>query len=339
MNRTVVVGIVLAVLGPLTIGAGSWALWSRQKDYEARLALAREESANELVASRVATGKAYLASGNWDAALVALRQARATEHATNLDQVGPLIVQAEQGKASVLLAGALSALRRRDVAEGVRLLTTYLAHPRATQKKRAERLIAQVRRATAADHAVAVLRGLRAEQLDRLGAGDTPPDGGVTDAVVRPIFLDTLRVHLPNERHRRAALLVAQQAEAQRRARERQEREKRVVVSAPYREMAELAADLGKRLRAERAMLNRQRRALARLASELNVSGEDLATLRKELDEAEKKMGPYHKTFTARRAAARKAFQALEGFTTADLDVFDQLLDRLADGLLPNSKS
>jgi hypothetical protein len=329
--------VVTAVLGSLAVGAGY--LWSWNKAYEARARAEREAAANELAAARAATGKAYLEAGNSDAALEVLRQARATDNATNLRPIDSLIVQAEQDKADTLLDGALSALGRRDVAEGVQLLTTYLAHPRATQKKRAEGLLAGVRRATAADQARAVLRDLSPEQLARLNAGVPPPAVLSADAVVRPIFLDTLRAHLPAERARRAELLTAQRAEAQRRARQQQERARLVRQTLPYKEMAELAAELGKRFRAERALLEKQKRALSRLTAELNLAEEELAALRKELDAAEKKAGAFHQTFSGRRVVARKAFQALPGFTPADLAVFDQLLDRLGDGLLPGGKS
>jgi hypothetical protein len=343
MNRTVLIGAVTAVLGSLAVATGSSWVWSRLKAHESRQAHSRAEereaAANELAAARAATGKAYLAAGNWDAALEVLRQARDTENASDLQPIDSLIAQAEQGKADTLFADAQSALGRRDVTEGVRLLTTYLAHPRATRKKRADRLLAQVRRATAADQAAALLRELSAEQLNRLDAGDPPRAVLVSDALVRPIFLDTLRAHLPAERARRAELLAAQRAEAQLRARQRLERENLVRQSPPYKEMASLAIDLEKRFRAEQALLEKQKRALARLTGELNLAGEELATLRKELDEAEQKSLSFHQTFTARRGVARKAFQSLAGFTPADVAVFDQLLDRLGDGLRPGRKS
>jgi hypothetical protein len=339
MNRTVVIGAVLTVLGLLAIGGGVWHLHTRKIEYESRVARAQEDEkqalARQLLAWRVETGKAYLTARQWDAALKALREARASEQASNGEEVDALIVQAEQGQAAALLESARSTLRRRDAAGGVRLLRAYLAHARASEKTQAEQLVAQVRSATARDQAVALLRQSSDAQLDRLDAGDIPAGDrvNVTDALVRPIFLDTLRAALPAERQRRAALLAAARADAERLARERAAREKRVHESAPYKEIAELARDLRKRYLAEREMLDRQKRALERLARELNLAGEELARLRKNLDEAEKKAAALPQTFVARRDAARKAFGALAGVTAADLEVFDQLVGRLAEGL------
>ena len=81
-------------------------------------------------------------------------------------------------------------------------------------------------------------------------------------------------------------------------------------------------------------MRKKQKRALERLVRELNIDDEEQARLRKELDEGKKRAAALKRTFAARRIPARKAFQALEGFDAADLEVFDRLLDRLADELL-----
>jgi hypothetical protein len=339
MNRTVLIAAA-AALGLLVIVAGLWHLHGKQQEHEQRVAAERAEErvavANMLAASRAATGRAYLASQDWEAALKALHKARATENATDFEEIDSLIALAEQGQANALLEKALSALRRREVPEGLRLLKAYLAHPRASKKKRAEQLVAQVRRASAADRAAVQLRRLSDAELLTLEV--QPPPAGLdallrrlsgpsrqdllTDAVVQPIFLDTLRAGLAKERQRRAALLAA-----------RLERERRGRDTAPYKEMAELAAGLRQRYLTERAMLDKQKRALTRLVRELNITGEDLDKLRKEIEDAEKKTAALKQTFAARRGAARKAFQALKDFTRTDLEVFEQLLDRLGEGV------
>src|SRR5262245_5108096 len=126
MNRTVLIVATVAVLGLVVIVAGLSHLHTRQKEYEQRLAAERAEErvavANMLAASRAATGKAYLASQDWEAALKALHRARATENATDFEEIDALIVEAEGGQANALLENALSALRRLDAKEGLRLL-------------------------------------------------------------------------------------------------------------------------------------------------------------------------------------------------------------------------
>jgi hypothetical protein len=241
--------------------------------------------------------------------------------------------QAEEAEADAVLQNALSALRRRDAVAGRRLLKEYLHYARASQKERARVLLAEVQRATAPDRLAAFLRGLDDDQIDELESGPLPSEAPVSDELARAIFLDRLRAGLPRERRRRADLLAAEQAEIERRARQRKEREVFVLASAPYKGMVELAAGLRKRYLAERALLERQRRALERVLGELNIGGEEEAALRKELAEAKKRAGAVEQAFAARRGQARKALAAVEGATPAHLEVFDRLLDRLAEGL------
>jgi hypothetical protein len=344
MNRTVWICSALGLLGLLAVAGEFWYLRSRQQEAEARLTGEREGRtealANELASSRAATGKAYLASRDYDKALKALHEAKATENATNLDRIAPLIVQAERGQAAALLERALSALLRRDVASGQRLLADYLAHPRAQEKERARRLTAGVRQVASEAYAASLLRRLSDEQLGGLdaGAGPAASSDQLDDALLRPLLLATLRTQLPKERKRRADLLAAKRAQEQRLARERAQREARVLASAPYKQMAELTAGLSKRSREERAMLSKQKRALARLVRELGIADPEEGRLRKNLAEGEKKVAAFHQAFLDRRAPARKAFQALKGATAADLEVFDKLLARLAEGLLAAGK-
>jgi hypothetical protein len=241
--------------------------------------------------------------------------------------------QAEQGASVALLEEARTALRRRDAAEGLRLLTAYLAHTQAVQKDKAERLLSDLRRATAADRAGALVRRLSDEQLDGLEAGEVPSEAPAIDPLVKPIFLVALRDQLPRERLRRAKILAAKRAEADRQAREREEREARVRESAPFKEMVQLAVDLRKRYLGEKGRRDQRKRALDRLTRELNLDSEDQDRL-KELDEGEKTAAIVKQKFAARRGPARKAFQALKGFTAADLEIFDRLLDRMGDELL-----
>jgi hypothetical protein len=244
--------------------------------------------------------------------------------------------QAERDEADALLEKALSALRRRDAAGGLRLLAEYLDLEQATQKERALQLVEDVQRATSGERSAAFLRRLSEAQLARLEAGGDPPSRGeeVTEALAKPLYLDTLRAGVPGERQRREELRRAEQAEVQRRIREQQQRETRVRASVPYKQMVALADDLRKRYHEARGRLQRQKRALERLFRELVLNEEEQARLRKELDESKKKAQALKRTFAERRAPARAAFQAEEGVAVADLEVFDRLLDRLAEKLL-----
>ncbi len=237
--------------------------------------------------------------------------------------------QAGRDEADALLEEALSALRRRDAAGGLRLLAEYLDHEQATQKDRAGQLVAQVRRAMSGDRCAAWLRRLSDAQLARLEAGDGPPpsDDEVTELLAKALFQDRLRAAAPRERQRREEVRRAERAEAQR-------RETRVRDSVPYKQMVALADDLRTRYREARGRLQRQKRALQRLFRELVLDEQEQARLRKELDESKKKADLLKQTFARRRAAARAALRAEEGVTAAHLEVLDRLLDRLAEKLL-----
>jgi hypothetical protein len=243
--------------------------------------------------------------------------------------------QAEYKESAAVLEKAILALRRRNVAEGTDLLATYLDHERAAEKERARQLLADVRRATATQRAAVALRKLSDAQLDKVEAGDpVATEDQVSDELIKPIFLDTLRAQLPKERQRRSAQIAERKAKVLRLLREKEAREARVRESAPYKQMVALAQSLRKRYLAGQAMRDKQKRALERLTRELNIDAEDQAKLRKEAEEGDTNAAAHKKTFAERRAAARKAFQALAGVTAADLEVFDQFLKRLADNLL-----
>jgi hypothetical protein len=336
----------LAIAGTLAIVAEFRYLQGRQREQEARFAREREEHdaalATELVSARLDAARLHLARHDWAAALKALHEAERTENATNRDAITPLLEEAERGQAASMLEQALAALGHKDAEQASRLLEAYLADPRAAERDRAARLKAELLRATAEGQAVPFLRRLSDDQLARLDeTGELPKlgDDPVTDERVRPVFVDTLRRHLPPERERRAAVRAAERAEAERLAKLHAAREAKVRDTAVYRELAAHVAGVRSAFRAERTLAEKRERALKEVFRELGIRDQqEQAMYRDKLTGEGEKSKASAPDLAARRSKAKQEFRKLDGFDDADRETFDALVDRLIDDMLEEMK-
>jgi hypothetical protein len=274
--------------------------------HQARLAAAADAE----VAAGVESARASIQRQEWDGAVRALEEALAVEDATATEKAQELLLQARRGQADALLERARAAAGAKDVPRALDLLAAYLAHPQAADQESATRLQAALNRALSDPEAVRYLGRLSDEELARLARGGAPE--GADDPVVRDLFAGTLRRHLPQELARRAQWRAAGAR-----------REERLRQSPAFREVARFVR-AEQRDREAREDLNRkQRRALALLPEQLNVTDRvELERLRAGDDrEAEGRVA-------RKRTEARRAFRRELGHDAADAEAFDRLVEK-----------
>jgi hypothetical protein len=356
-NRTLWICTGVGTIGLATVAVLAWYLSARQADQAVQSARKQQERAeqsarekeereadlaNEVVRARLEAARAHLARRDFDAALTTLRDTKGTEKATKKDALEPLLTEAEKGQAAALFESAVAALQRREPDAALKALAAFLAHPHCTERDRALALQAEVHRATDDGQAIAFLRATTDARLDHLGDADaalTADDNTpVRDERVRPLFLDTVRRHLPAEVQRRTALRVAERANAERLARERVERETKVRESEAYRQVASLVAGVRAQYRREREAADKQNKLLDRMFQELRITDEEEKAEARKLYGIPSKRDEFRKLVEDSRAQARKQAGGLESLTPAEREMFTQMIDQLTDELLTELK-
>jgi hypothetical protein len=300
---TVIACLALSAVGLLVLVAEFWCLHRR---HQAQLAAAADAE----VAARVEGARAHVQRQEWDEAVRLLEEALAVQRATATEEARQLLLQARRGQAEALLEGARAAAGARDVPRALDRLAAYLAHPQAADKEGATRLQAEISRALSGPEALRCLAGLSDEALAGLARGDAPE--GLADAAVRDLFADTLRRHLPQELARRAQLRAAAAR-----------REEQLRQSPAFRELARFVRAELRQRQAQEELARKQRRALALLPEQLNVT--DPAELKRLRAGGDREAAA---RVARKRAEARRAFRREPGHDAADAEAFDRLVER-----------
>jgi hypothetical protein len=242
--------------------------------------------------------------------------------------VRPVLLEAQQGQAGAVLAGARAAIARKDAPRALALLRDYLSHPWAAEPEWATLLQGEVERAVSDRAALGRLGQMSDRELALFAAdGRLAEGGGIRDGGVRAIFQDTLRRHLPGEQGRRAARREAERL-----------REARLRGTPAFRDLTAFLAGARKAHREQGDLARKREKALAQLFAQLGVTDPaEQDTIRAGL--AERREAPAVADAVARkREQVKKALRRAPDHDRADLEAFDRLVDRELDGLLQEMK-
>jgi hypothetical protein len=298
----------------LVLAPGTW--WLLQNHAHAREA----DSANQAVAAKVAAARAELLQNNRDKAAALVQAALATEHATRLEEAQALSTDIRRHHAAGILQSAESALAKRDAAQALSLLKTYLEDGYGTERAGAADLKKQLERATSDEEALTRLRGLTYASLAEFAQTGTLADlEDISDNHVRAIHLDKLRGLVATELRRR-------QEDQDRRAL----RIQATPVLGEFRDFVTLAR---RRIQAKVGG-DIDFRLLERLFRELNVNDSKerqqilkaLSTRPFDYGEAEK--------IAQMRATFKERFRADKEFDKTDHEIFDWVVDQEMNKLL-----
>jgi hypothetical protein len=284
-----------------------------------------EQGANEAVSQKIADAQDRAARHRWNEADDLLKNALATEGATDFGEARPLLEQVRRCRAAALLEAAKGALQDKNTDQVLIFLQTYLADPGGTDDLRSE-----IELATSADKAAELLRRQPDELLAAFAAGGRlAAVDQVEDDTLREVYRLTLRGQLAKEEQRRADLRLAQ-AETERRLKEEEaRRETRIRGTPAFREL-QTFTDLTRkgRVGADPQLFSyllkelkvTDRREQDKVLAELTGRGAATPTLEKSVAE--------------RRTALKVRFRSDPNFDAADQEVFDRIVDRELDALL-----
>jgi hypothetical protein len=299
----------------LILASGTW--WFCQRLERAKAA----DRANQEVAARVAAARLALSEQRWDEAAALLQTAFATENATRLEDAQAAWTDLRKQQAADILRAAEAALERRDAAQSLSLLQSYLQDPYGADHAKAHNLKEQLERATSDAEAAA-----RLHQLSDAALVDFARTGTLADLPdfahpgVYAIHLDKLNLSLD--------------AEFRRREEERANRARRIQATPVFGEFQEFVALSRRRLLARTGGGEIDDRLLARFFAEVHINSPDerqriwteLARRPVDYDEAEK--------LTRLRAAFKERFRAYKDFDKRDWEMFDGTVDQEINQLL-----
>lgn len=301
----------------------------------ARRAAWRTALANERVEEQIATARARMAAQHWEEAIRHLEDARATERATNREQVDPLLEEARRGQADSLLEGAQLAIAHKDSTGALGQLRAYLAHPHATHPERARLLREDLERASSADEAARLLAQLSDDALTLFAQrGQLTAEDGIRTEAIREIFKDTLRRQLPKEAQKREARRELARLAEQRRTTERTRRIAQLRQTPAFRELSDFSAQIREQAREAEQTTRRQDAELEQLFEQLNVNDPaEQAKIRADLL-GKSERPRFSDTVKNKRIEIKRAYRASPQFNAADGELFDQLVDEELDQLL-----
>lgn len=141
-------------------------------------------------------------------------------------------IEQAQREAIAILEDAKTQLDGREVADAITLLRKYVAHPHATEKDHAQRLLAEAETAVSDILTLDALIAMSAEEFDRVKTGAEMSDGKVTHPVLLAVRKETVQRNLDKAVQRREESRIAaeKRLEAERLAameRQRKEEEPR----------------------------------------------------------------------------------------------------------------
>jgi hypothetical protein len=305
----------VGAVAALVLGPGTW--WLLQSRANARDA----DRANQVVAVRVDAAREELSQGHSDKAAALLQTALATENATHLEEAQALWTDIRSHQAAGILRAAESALAKRDAAQALSLLESYLEDDYGTERTRAANLKEQLERAISDEKAVARLRALKYESLAEFARTGTLSDlGFIEHPDLRAIHLDKLRGCLATELRQR-------QEDQHRRA-------LRIQATPVFGEFRDFVMLTRGRIQETVGGGDIDYRLLDRLFRELNVNNQNeqqqilttLSTRPFDFDEAEK--------VARMRANFKERFRADTEFDKTDWEIFDRAVDQEMNKLL-----
>jgi hypothetical protein len=339
----------MVCLGLALIGGLVWYL-------DVKLVEEEEARANQAVAGKVRQAQALVEGRDWESAKQLLRDALATENATELDEARSLLHQAEQGEADAVLQETEAALARKDVAKARKRLKDYLAQPHAANLARIRILLSDINLATSDARGLALLRRLSEPalaafaQTGRLGDIDL-----VSNNYLRSVYRQTLRRSLPRaeaerteaRRRQEKERLARLEAESKRLAEEQARREARLRATPVYREVCEFIARARNRDRERRKLLDGCDKKLLEASAFLLVGNQDQGKaqdLRQDLERVKREQANEQRRFarwkddledgiSRIRANVKERIRNYKGIEAADWQVFDHIVDAELDGL------
>jgi hypothetical protein len=305
----------VGAVAALVLAPGIW--WLNLRHERARDA----DSANKQVVAKVADARACLARERWDEAAALLQSALAIENATHLEVAQALWNDLRGQQAAGVLRTAEAALARRDVAQTLSLLQSYLEDPYGAEHEKARSLKAQLELATSDEEAAARLHQLTDEALIEFAGKGTLRDTqefSTPDAYA--IYLEKLRSGLETEFRRREEA--------------RADRARRIQATPVFSEFQELVTLSRRRLQARTGGGKIDQRLLARFFAEVQINGaEEQQRIRNELgkrqpdfDEAER--------LARIRANFKERLRAYKEFDDGDRELFDRTVDHEMNQLL-----
>lgn len=325
----VAVGFGVLALIAVLIG-GVW--WSMHAQAEANAVV----WANQLSAARMDTARAHMSQNRWDDAVRTLQEALAIDRITCREEIAAELARAESGQADALLLSAREATLHREPDRARRLLLAYRRHPRCSDGAAALALEEEIDHALSDAEARRWLRQLSEAALAQLSGPDAPIEKvDLKEAGARLLFLDTARKHLPAELRRRQGLhQAALQEEANRQA-QRRRQEARLRNTAEFRRLAAFVADSRKQYRQQQQLAQQQERALQLLYRQLKITAADeQQRLRRELIVEGGLQRSLEDALAVRRGQAKQECRRSGAYSAADINVFDELVDREVDALL-----
>jgi hypothetical protein len=341
---------VLMILG------GGFGIW-RMGDSLDRANRAEEVAwANDKVAAKVKQAQYHLQRREWDPATRLLKEALATEDATDLARARALLRQTLESQAAALLTEVDGALGQKDTGRASKLLEAYLVHPGAVHKDQAESLLGEIQLSTSDARAVDLLTTLPEDAFDAfLVKGTLAELDRVSNQSLRALYEQTLRRNLARTQSLRREIRQRQEqerlarAEAERRrAQEERARRAAKVRSTPvYRELTDFIARARKKDQDQRRALEvYEKKLLEASAFLLNgnnqganaaVLSNNLDRLRREQELEENSIRRWKETIEEQisktRASVKERIRTYRGFDAADWVAFDQIVDRNLDGL------
>jgi hypothetical protein len=239
-------------VGVFTLGCIIFLVWHFHSSNQARIA-----GANDRIAQAVATAKEWAAGKSLlddEAAERQLAEALKDEVATEKGSAESVLSQvrqrreqlAMQREAAAILEDAKKRLDEKEVAEAMALLEKYLAHPHATEKADAQRLLAEAEMAVSDMLTLDALIVMSDEEFDRVKASTVIDDGKVKHPVLVAVREVTTQrnldkaaqrreeLKLAEEKRREAERLVALERQRQEDARRQAQEEELVRANEPF---------------------------------------------------------------------------------------------------------
>jgi hypothetical protein len=341
---------VLMILG------GGFGIWRMGLSLEKANRAEEVAWANDKVAAKVKRAQDHLQRREWDQATRLLKEALATEGATDLFCARAVLRQTQESQAAALLAEADGVLGQKDTARASKLLEAYLAHPGAVHKDQAESLLGDIQLATSDSRAVDLLTTLPEDAFDSfLVKGTLAELERVGNPSLRALYQETLRRNLARAQSLRREIrerqeqerLARAEAERRRAQQERARRDAKVRGTPVYRELTDFIARARKKDQDQRrALEGHEKKLLEASAFLLNgnkqaanaaVLSNNLDRLRREQELEENSIRRWKETIEEQisktRASIKERIRTYRGFDAADWAAFDQIVDWDLDGL------
>jgi hypothetical protein len=279
------------------------------------------DRANKQVAAKVADARVALSRERRDEAVSLLQSALATGKATHLEEAQALWNDLRSQDAAGVLRNAESALARRDVAQTLSLLQSYLDDPYGAEHDKARSLKSQLELAASDEEAAARLRRLADGALvEFAGKGTLPDSQEFTHPDVCAIHLQKMRGGLETEFRRREEERV-----------HRAQRIQETPVFGEFREFVDLSR---RRLQARTGGGKIDQRLLARFFAEVQVNGaEEQQRIKNELDRRQPDFDEAERLGRI-RANFKERFRAYKDFDNGDRELFDRTVDQEMNQLL-----